>query len=105
MCFFTEDYLSQRRDPDLQNDVDIIFRSKYLSPSILKFANSDSIRDGTPILEFIEWGLRARGIFTDEDLEYAFRLGKLTIKTIKVIFYILMKRFIHISVLFPQSFE
>ena len=51
-----------------------------MSPFILKDASENSIRADIPIISYIEWGLRARGVFHNDDvlsgsLKSAYELG------------------------------
>jgi hypothetical protein len=72
--------LATRSSEQLVNDVNISFARNYISPFVLKNVTENTARGEIPIIVYIEWGLRARGVFDDgnefsDTLRVAYELG------------------------------
>ncbi len=84
-------HLERKSSSTLKNDVDTSFAANYISPFILKNASIDTIYSNRPIIEYIDWGLRARNAICRDvqtggaALEVAYNLGA------KIEFIILLK--------------
>ena len=61
--------LGNRSSEQLTNDINMTFAKNYISPFLLKDVTEDSMRDNKPILYYIDWGLRARGVIDTDTQE------------------------------------
>ena len=59
--------MENRSHEQLVNDINMSFAKNYVSPFILKDATETSTQGDIPILNYIEWGLRARGVFDNQE--------------------------------------
>jgi hypothetical protein len=58
--------LEHRSTDQLINDINLSFTRNYLSPFVIKNAIETTIHGNIPIIDYISWGLKARGVFDND---------------------------------------
>lgn len=72
----SREYVHSRTLAQLKNEVALSYSKHYVSPDDIRhFQESSVTTDGVTSTDAIGWGLRARGVFNDDDLHTAYTIG------------------------------
>ena len=56
---YTRNAVEKQSSVVLENNVDVACAKMYLSPSVLRSMNEDTMRQSIPIIDYINWGLHS----------------------------------------------